>query len=97
MTVSFRICFYDWSCSVFFNQVKGVPIAKYFSSYGYFRIRHGSKWSPEKFQSDDVIMGSTGVKQVINSSRNFDKRVDKDTLNLLAVHGPKRNFCRNAF
>ena len=41
---------------------KGAPIAKHFVSYKYFSIRHGSKSSPAKFQSDDVIMGSTGVK-----------------------------------
>ena len=46
------------SCDV----VKGAPIAKYFGSYEFFSIRHGSKWSAAKFQSDDVIMGSTGVK-----------------------------------
>ena len=41
---------------------KGAPNADFFASYEYFRIRQGSKWPPKKFESDDVIMGSTGVK-----------------------------------
>ena len=53
------------------SKVKGAPIAKHFSSYVNFWIRHGSKWSPAKFQSDDVIVGSTGVKLVENWSSNF--------------------------
>ena len=45
-----------------FLGLKGAPIANHYGSYEYFSICHGSKWSPTKFQSDDVIMGSTGVK-----------------------------------
>ena len=56
--------------------VKGAPIAKHFSSYVNFRIRCGSKRSPAKFQSDDVIVGSTGVKLVKISSLNFGQRVN---------------------
>ena len=41
---------------------KGAPNADFLPSYEYFRIRQGSKWPPKKFESDDVIMGSTGVK-----------------------------------
>ena len=35
---------------------------EYVSNHEYFSICHGSEWSPVKFQSDDVIMGSTGVE-----------------------------------
>ena len=44
--------------------IKGGLKAKFFSSYVEKWIRLGQKWSPKKFQSDDVIMGSTEVKLV---------------------------------
>ena len=53
------------------KKLKGAPIAKHFSSFVNLWIRHGSIRSPAKFQSDDVILGSTGVKLVKISSLNF--------------------------
>ena len=53
------------------EKLRVPSIAKHFSSYVNFWIRHGSKWSPAKFQSDDVIVGSTGVKLVKNWSSYF--------------------------
>ena len=44
--------------------LKGGPNANFFSSYVKKWIRLGQKWSPKKFQSDYVIMGSTEVKLV---------------------------------
>ena len=44
------------------TSVKGGLKAKFFSSYVKKWIRLGQKWSPKKFQRDDVIMGSTEVK-----------------------------------
>ena len=60
----------------FLFELKGAPNADFLSSYEYFRIRHGSKWSPTKFESDYVIMGSTGVKLVKKWSLNFDKKLN---------------------
>ena len=42
--------------------LKGGLKAKLFSSYDKKWIRLGQEWSPQKFQRDDVIMGSTEVK-----------------------------------
>ena len=56
--------------------IKDAPNADFFSSYEYFRIRHGSKWSPAKFESDYVIMGSTGVKLVKKWSLNFGNKLN---------------------
>ena len=58
------------------SALKGAPIAKHFWSFVIFFVRHGSKRPPAKFQSDDVIVGSTGVKLVKISSPTFGKRVD---------------------
>ena len=48
--------------NIVFPSLKGAPIAQHFGNYQYFMIRHDSNWSPVKFQSDDVIIGSTEVK-----------------------------------
>ena len=58
-----------------YNRVlKGAPNADFFPSYEYFQVSCGSKWSSTKFESDDVIIGLTGVKLVEISSPNFGKR-----------------------
>ena len=44
--------------------VKAGPNANFFSSYVEKWIHLVRKWPPAKFQSDDVIMGSTEVKLV---------------------------------
>ena len=50
-----------WAIKIF----KGAPIAKHFPRFWSRSMRHGSKWSPQKFQSDYAILGSSGVKLVI--------------------------------
>ena len=46
------------------TPLKGGLKAKFFSSYDKKWIRLGQEWSSQKFQRDDVIMGSTEVKLV---------------------------------
>ena len=62
--------------TVVVTTIKGAPVAKRFTIYENFRIQHGLKWSPAKFQSDDVIMGSTELKLVKISSPDLGKRVN---------------------
>ena len=54
--IAYRLCNID--------LIKVAPIDKHFLSYVNFRSVGGSERSSAKFQTDDVIVGSTGVKVV---------------------------------
>ena len=53
--------------TVVVTTTKGAPVAKRFTIYENFRIQHGLKWSPAKFQSDDVDHGVNRAQ----TSENF--------------------------